>query len=516
MRFAWTLALILIACGGDEPEPEPPPVQGPSVQEVLERHHVEWDAAERSAAITAGRTLLVEHECNRCHTIDDIEPAGRSDHCTSCHQWLKGLVPGHRHYTMLSERYGEDTLLRYQRNIDHYQRVPNLTKVAQRLDPRWIRDFIGDPYDLRPAMEETMVRTNMSDADRLAIARYFAAVAEVADPADGGSHDHPEAPAASRIEEGKRIFLRAGCTTCHTLGNIETGKTQADLEAAGIPARLAPNLRFARERMSRDVLIAWIEDPASLVDDTPMPDMNLSYEDAAKVADFILHADPQLGEPAPMPSINPPAAVDRPVGWEEVKAKLLGRICVHCHMNDHERDLGPGNEGGFGWPGNRLAMRTYETLIAGAADPETGERYSVLVPREGHEHPPIIEVMMLRRIEERRDRVEAFHDAERPAHGTEVLGMPMGLPQIPDDEIALIRAWIAQGCPGPTEVTGMPGITDGFLVPDGPLAVNRGCELRAPSETRPEWSTQPPPEWARPEGPTNMAPSMTEMNVRSE
>jgi hypothetical protein len=27
--------------------------------------------------------------------------------------------------------------------------------------------------------------------------------------------------------------------------------------------------------------------------------------------------------------------------------------------------------------------------------------------------------------------------------------MPMGLPSIPDDELALLRAWIEQGCVGP-------------------------------------------------------------------
>jgi hypothetical protein len=42
----------------------------------------------------------------------------------------------------------------------------------------------------------------------------------------------------------------------------------------------------------------------------------------------------------------------------------------------------------------------------------------------------------------------------------------------------------------------MPGIADGFLVPDGPIEVNSGCGVRLPSETRPAWSTQPPPPWA--------------------
>ncbi|MEM9073727.1 MAG: cytochrome c [Myxococcota bacterium] len=495
--------LVCMACGGDEP-PAPTPPPSPDIGAILARQQVPWEAAERTQAIATGREALVRHECNRCHTIDDIEPAGRADHCTSCHQWIKGLTPGHRHYEMLSTRYGEDTLLRYQRNIEHFQQVPNLTGVAKRLSPRWIHEFIGDPYDLRPAMDENMVRTHMSDADRLAIARYFAAVAQVADPA-GEAPSVPEArPSAERVERGKQLFLTRGCTTCHTFGNLETGRTAADLQAAGFAAQLAPNLRFARDRMSREVMVAWIEEPSLLAEGTLMPDMQLTHDEANAVTDFLRHAEPPLGATPSVRSVEPPAAVERPVGWAEVKERLLGRICVHCHMNDHERDRGPGNEGGFGWPGNRLAMRTYETLVYGAVDPESGERYSVLQPREGHTHPPVVEVMMTRRNEERRDRVEPFHDSPRPAHVNEEPGMPMGLPSIPDDEVALLRAWIAQGCPGPTEVTGMPGITDGFLVPDGPIAKNEGCEVRAPSEDRPSWSTRPPPEWARPEPSTPM------------
>jgi hypothetical protein len=65
-----------------------------------------------------------------------------------------------------------------------------------------------------------------------------------------------------------------------------------------------------------------------------------------------------------VPELVLPPAVIGPVSWAEVKESTLGRICVHCHMNDHERDNGPGNQGGYGWPGVGLRMRTYETLVA--------------------------------------------------------------------------------------------------------------------------------------------------------
>lgn len=489
-------ALLLAGCSDETPEPVTPPPP-PDTAAILARHQVEWDPEEKAAAIAAGTEALERNECSRCHEIDEVTPAGRSDHCVNCHVWLGGLEPGHRHYEMLSSRYGEPILQRYQRNIFHYREVPELSGVANRLDPKWIDTFLQEPWDLRPALEETMPRLNLSDADRRKIVRYFAAIAGVADPYERDAHDHGERPSAEAIAEGKSIFLGRGCVACHTYGNVDTGKDLEALLASGMAARMAPNLRFAKDRMHRDIMVAWIEDPTLLREGTRMPDMGLTHEEAERVADFLIWGDPELDDAPTVRRPSAPPPVDRPVGWAEVKAKVLGRICVHCHMNSHERDLGPGHEGGFGWPGSELAMRTYETLVYGALDRTTGERYSVLEPREEGQLPPLIEVMLDRRVEEFRDRVEAFEDYERPHHPETAPGMPMGLPSIPDDEIAIVRGWIAAGCPGPTEVTGMPGIDDGFLVPDGPIAKNEGCELRAPSEDRPEWSTQPPPEWAR-------------------
>jgi hypothetical protein len=129
--------------------------------------------------------------------------------------------------------------------------------------------------------------------------------------------------------------------------------------------------------------------------------------------------------------------------------------------------------------------------------PEGEHTVSVLESAENESMPRIFAAMLRRRAEERRDHVLPFHDHERPRYADPQPGMPMGLPSMTDEEIGILRAWIEQGCPGPTEVTGMPGITDGFLVPDGPIDANRGCGVRAPMDPRPAWASHPPPEWAR-------------------
>ncbi len=435
--------------------------------------------------------------------------------CISCHTFLDGLAPDDRRYRTLAERYGEEVIQRYQRNIEHYLVAPDLTRVAARMRPEWIGAFVHEPEDLRPSMDETMVRTRLSDADRRAIVRYFAAVAEVADPhappADAPTAPVLATPSAQRLAEGAALFLQRGCNLCHLVGNVDVGRSPEQLRAAGLPAVLAPNLRFTRERMYPDVALQWILDPQGLHPGTPMPDLHLTLAEGELVRDYVWFVDPRL-EPTPTTAAHVlPPPVDRPVSWEEVKERVLGRICVHCHMNEHERDPGPGHVGGYGWPAAGLRMRTYEALVSGVlcedllAAPRgsapvppaslTGARCSVLAPRTPGGVAPLLEVMLLRHDEEVRDRVAPMHDHARPHFAAERPGMPMGLPSIPDEEIALVRAWIEQGCVGPTAVTGMPGIPDGFLVPDGPIDQNSGCEVRAPAAERPAWASQPPPPW---------------------
>lgn len=496
------IALVLSACS-DDPVPAPPPVAEPPRPLALERYRVRWEPAARERALAEGRAVIERLECTRCHVVDEVAAAGRSEHCVSCHVFLDGLPHDDRRWRTLTSRYGEDVMLRYQRNIEHYLAVPDLTGIARRLRPEFIRDYVAAPFDVRPTMEETMVRIRASDEELRAITRYFAAVAEVADP----YAESPSAPAApelardeQRVARGRQLFQERGCNACHYVGNLRLGRTEAQIRGAGIPARLAPNLRFVRDRMHPDVVVDWIVDPQRIAPGTQMPNLHVRREDAELIRDFLWFADPELEPTPPKASFELPPPVDRPVSWEEVKERVLGRVCVHCHMNDHERDRGPGNQGGWGWPGERVHFRTYEALVSGMPGIED-RQWSYVETWEGANMPLLLEVMLRRRDEERRDHVLPFHDHERPEYADHEPGMPMGLPSIPDDEIALVRAWIEQGCPGPTRVTGMPGITDGLLVPDGPIAVNHGCQVRAPADPRPEWASQPPPEWAREERP---------------
>lgn len=486
------LCAWLAACGScSRSEPRPDAGRTPiDAADVLARRRSTWVPEERAAALAAGSELLTRLDCVRCHTVDEVPPAGRSAHCVSCHVFLEGLTPGERHYQTLASRYGESVVQRYQRNIEHYVAVPDLTRIGDRMRIDAIARYLEDPHDLRPSMDETMVRVRIDEDEVATLARYFAAVAERPYPPAPrpGSPRHDPA----LVAEGQRLFLSRGCTTCHTFGNLPTGRTAAQLRDIGLPARLAPNLRFVRDRMDEDVAVALVLEPNVVHPGTPMPDLGLTDDEARAIVAFLFEGDPRL-EPIPAaPSDELPAILDRVVTYEEMKERVLGKVCVHCHMNDHERDFGPGNLGGFGYPPAHLRLRTYESLVSGTGPDET--RHPVL--GVDGTMPELLDRMLRRRRELARDQIPAFHDHPIPPREPGPPGMPMGLPAMTDEELAILRTWIAQGCVGPSRASGMPGITDGYLVPDGPITPNRGCGLRAPSVDRPAWSTAPPPVFA--------------------
>jgi len=451
---------------------------------------VPWASAARSEAEESGKKVLLKHQCNRCHEIENLEPTKeeRPLHCTGCHTFLKGLKPESKQFKEIAAKYGEGILERYQRNIVHLEKAPSLTGIARRVRADWLRDFLKEPYDVRPALEESMIRHRLGDDEIRAVVRYFAAKAEAADPYAEGYRAPalPPRPDAARIEEGKKLFTGRGCPTCHAYGNMATGVEGAQLKKVGLPAALAPNLRFVRDRTHPEVLLDWVRDPQLLAPGTLMPPTGLSRDEALVLRDFLLWGDPALDK-APLPEPQMPPAAARPVSYEEMKERVLGNVCVHCHMNDYEKDTGPGNTGGFGYQGIKLAMRTYETLVGGAVD-EQGKRYSVLVPRPGESSPPILTAMLRRRHEEARDHLEPGHDRERAPYPKTPPGMPMGLPSMSDEQFGLLRAWIEQGCVGPEKVTGKAGVNDGYLVPDGPIRKNKGCELRGLETPRPAWA----------------------------
>ena len=172
----------------------------------------------------------------------------------------------------------------------------------------------------------------------------------------------------TRVQVGRDRFIAIGCVNCHVVGAQKLGHhlTQSFFKGLGAAAQLAPNLAHTRHRIPKARLIKFIQDPKAIDPQTRMPNFDVSERDARLLADFII-GTPLALKAAHRPRLPSIALLSRPVEYEEIFEDVLGKICVHCHMdpNSNNGDGGAGNTGGLGFDGVSLNLETYEGLKRG-------------------------------------------------------------------------------------------------------------------------------------------------------
>jgi cytochrome c2 len=363
--------------------------------------------------IHPGQHVAERADCAVCHVVPGVADPGRLASCVGCHAWVKSVAanPAARAKAMAYF----PNWPRYEHTVQSYAAVPDLEAAFARLDAEWLRRYLADPHDLRPNMPETMVRLGL-DPEAITLVADWAAT--FAQPAVAGPP-----PSTSNLEAGRVLFEQYACSSCHNFGELYTSATVA----------AAPDLRWARERMSDDRIAAWIENPQGVSARATMPRMGLTAAQAALVRDFVVLANPGGRPPVAFTSTVPATGAldsDNVLAptWSTVEARVFGRICVHCHMDptQNEGRAGPGNAGGFGWAATGIELQTYESVVAN---------------REG-----ILAAIRRRQREEARDHVapgEVPVELVRP----ELPGMPLGLPALPAADIRLVEAWYAAGAP---------------------------------------------------------------------
>lgn len=370
-----------------------------------------WGCVREAPLPTGNAAVAARYECARCHQAPGVwESLDRDRDCAGCHA---AIDAGEYDW-----RYDAESVAAWKARVNHLVDVPSL-QGASRLRPEWIASFLREPHDLRPGLEETMPRLAVSEADAAALAALLTEGVPARPPLDLSGAD---------VVAGQRLASTRGCGACHlatglpALAVSEVSVPVDDLAAARVHA---PDLRFARVRMTPEALDAFLADPRAVKADARMPAIPLSPTERRDVVAWLVQA-----EFVPLAVALPPARpalLARPVGYDEVFDRVF-RTCRHCHSDPkhpgNAGDGGPGNTGGFGYTGKGLDFSTWEGTTG------TGG----LTPRADGT-PRVVAHLLARHAEQ----------AGAPVPG--VLGMPLGLPAIPLEDVALVDTWIAQGAP---------------------------------------------------------------------
>ncbi|MFN3199086.1 MAG: c-type cytochrome [Bradymonadia bacterium] len=411
----------------------------------------------------AGREAMKAAQCNRCHPISDaaqkghgLPPAEQAMHCVDCHTWILGTRGDQKAIEAQRETFPDWD--RYLENIVHFTVLPDLGTLTRRVRPDFVRRYLDGPFDLRPHLDEAMIPVKLTATQKDAVVAYLTSLnPPLADP--------PTKPISPEgIAAGKQAFITRGCPACHVMGDTPVlpafdaafyGRLKA-AAPADFPARLAPDLRYVRERIPRDTLVAFIQNPTQVDPKSRMPNQGVKPQEAERIADFLLAA-----QISPLPEAQTVSVdegqfpvLDRPVTYDEVFDEVFGFICVHCHMHPESNngDGGAGNTGGLGWPGARLDLETYEGMKAGLKRPGDAQATDILARGPGGEPPLLWRALLKRHQEASRDVRPPFARGPRlstPTDGTHP-GMPLGLPPLSKRKMQLIRTWLAQGAKGPT------------------------------------------------------------------
>lgn len=400
------------------------------------------------AAAPTPEAVFSRLECNRCHEIEHVHAAPANKQCAGCHVELASAAGDATKLAKGRAEFGEAFDRFVRRTATLYVDVPPLAGLG-RFRASWLKSYLRNPYDLRPHLAESMPRLPLTDAELETLVRGLKLTADAPLPK----------PSRERLEKGRALFEAKTCTTCHLLGNQRFETQPPELfefkrPATSLHAR-APDLRHARDRLNRDVVVKLLLDPRAVNPRAQMPKLGLSRSDAELLADFVL-ATP-LAEPID-DMLEREVSTSGPVRYEDVEARVFKKTCWHCHSNPDlaDGDGGPGNTGGFGFKGAGLSFATYEDVMNGSLGPD-GEYRSIF--RAGTTGVPLLIEVLERRVHENaRDFVKPGLDGRRELMAPREdgpLGMPLGLPAVEADDLALVKAWIAAGKPRPATPSGL-------------------------------------------------------------
>ncbi|MBA2540781.1 MAG: c-type cytochrome [Deltaproteobacteria bacterium] len=376
------------------------------------------------ARVAAG-DMIEKFQCARCHEVPQTGVAERDKHCFTCHQQI--------HDGTFDAK--PETLVKWRGRIQSLRHAPSLAH-ADRLQRAWVKRFLLHPHDVRPGSIAEMPRLAISDAEADRLATFLVPVEDAA----------PIDTAPALVARGEKLYRDLACGRCHRFTGaavddaaLHAGGRVADPPPPAIetdPARrslaiawtLAPDLRFARDRVQPAQLAAWIEAPRGA-----MPKLSISRDDARALAAFLVATPVVARSNHVVPKRLP--ILEREVPWAEVSARVFHDTCWHCHAvpDFAHGDGGPGNSGGFGFAPRGLDLSSYTGISQGAFD-RGSERRSIF-EKLPDGTPRVVAHLMARHVEAAGGSVDGIR------------GMPLGIPALTLEQIQLVDTWIAQGRP---------------------------------------------------------------------
>lgn len=179
---------------------------------------------------------------------------------------------------------------------------PRLLRVGSKVNPSWLFRWVKNPKAYLP--KTRMPNFGFDDKDAMAVTAYLLAKS---DP----KYRHPETFKGGNKENGEKLFAGVGCLACHELQ--EKGEV------------FGPDLSRVASKVDPDWLVSWLSNPKEYNDQSRMPNLRLSFQEASDIAAYLL----QFSKPDPIPGLEEKLKSAELIDYG--KTVIRRRGCFACH-----------------------------------------------------------------------------------------------------------------------------------------------------------------------------------------
>ena len=258
-----------------------------------------------------------------------MRPSGETQAgCLSCHgsdNWLPD-APKVEYGLELVEKLGCYGCHQIDRFDDRRKPAPNLSFLRSKTDIEWAYNWVMEPKSYRPdtRMPRFFNLSNTSDSywternkvEAESIVTYLF---------DNSVEIELENAPNGNAERGEVLVESLGCLGCHMIGE-DSAQEDTEGERPGEAARFSgyrhhgPNLSGLGSKVSADWLYTWVRDPTHYWDETVMPDLRLTPQEAGDITAYLVGIERPGWEDPQIPPVDP--ALRDAVALEYLRTQL--------------------------------------------------------------------------------------------------------------------------------------------------------------------------------------------------
>ena len=202
--------------------------------------------------------------------------------------------------------------------------APNLDTIGRKVQPQWLQAWLLNP---QAYLKHTLMPGyGLEESEALSITAYLMTLV-----GEAGPQKREQIPAGrSDLAEGERLFKKSACEDCHSVH-----------ESGGFEGISAPALSRLGDKVRRDWLVSWLQDPSHFQPATVMPGYGFTNSQAYALADYLISSFSTKNDgPDSIPAND---GFEAQLKSEDLIAagKKLARelVCFNCHAVAGARTL---------------------------------------------------------------------------------------------------------------------------------------------------------------------------------